>query len=208
MRIGIIGSGNIGGTLTRRFTTLGHEVTVANSRGPESLAGLAAETGAHPGTVQAAAEDSDVVVLAVPVRAVRDLPGEVFRGKVVIDASNYYPQRDGLIPDIADRSVTSSRWTAEVLDGATVVKAFNNIVAQHLRDEGRPVGDDRRIALPVAADDPGAKQTVMGLVSELGFDPVDAGTLDQSWRQQPDTPVYATDHDAEGVRAGLASARP
>ena len=208
MRIGIIGSGNIGGTLTRRFTMLGHEVTVANSRGPESLAGLAAETGAHPGTVQAAAEDSDVVVLAVPVRAVRDLPKEAFRGKVVVDVNNYYPQRDGLIPDIADRSVTSSRWTAEVLDGATVVKAFNNIVAQHLRDEGRPVGDDRRIALPVAADDPDAKQTVMGLVSELGFDPVDAGTLDQSWRQQPDTPVWATDHDAEGVRAGLASARP
>lgn len=208
MRIGIIGSGNVGGTLTRRFSTLGHEVTVANSRGPESLAGLAAETGAHPGTVQAAAEDSDVVVLAVPVRAVRDLPAEVFRGKVVVDANNYYPQRDGLIPDIADRSVTSSRWTADVLDGATVVKAFNNILAQHLRDEGRPVGDDRRIALPVAADDPDAKQTVMGLVSELGFDPVDAGTLDQSWRQQPDTPVYATDHDAEGVRAGLASARP
>ena len=208
MRIGIIGSGKVGGTLARRFSTLGHEVTVANSRGPESLAGLAAETGAHPGTVQAAAEDSDVVVLAVPVRAVRDLPAEVFRGKVVVDVNNYYPQRDGLIPDIADRSVTSSRWTADVLDGATVVKAFNNILAQHLRDEGRPVGDDRRIALPVAADDPDAKQTVMGLVSELGFDPVDAGTLDQSWRQQPDTPVYATDHDAEGVRAGLASARP
>jgi predicted dinucleotide-binding enzyme len=208
MRIGIIGAGNVGGTLTRRFTRLGHEVTVANSRGPESLVDLAAETGAHAGTVETAAEDSDVVVLAVPVRAVRDLPASAFRGKVVVDVSNYYPQRDGLIPDIADRSVTSSRWTAEVLDGATVVKAFNNIIAQHLRDEGRPVGDDRRIALPVAADDPDAKQTVMGLVSELGFDPVDAGTLDQSWRQQPDTPVYATDHDAEGVRAGLASARP
>jgi predicted dinucleotide-binding enzyme len=208
MRIGIIGSGNIGGTLTRRLTTLGHEVTVANSRGPETLTDLTSETGAQAGTVQAAAEAAEVVVLAVPVRAVRDLPPAAFRGKVVVDANNYYPQRDGLIPDLADRSVTSSRWTADVLDGATVVKAFNNILAQHLLDEGRPVGDDGRIALPVAADDPDAKQKVMGLVSELGFDPVDAGTLDQSWRQQPDTPVYGTDYDAEGVRAGLASARP
>jgi hypothetical protein len=208
MKIGIIGSGNIGGTLTRRLTSLGHDVTVANSRGPESLGDLASETGATPGTVHSAAEGADLVMLAVPMAAVPRLPAADFRGKVVVDADNYYPQRDGVIPEVADKSVTSSRWTAEMLPGATVVKAFNNILAEHLLKNGLPVGDDRRIALPVAADEPEAKRTVMGLVNELGFDPVDAGNLDQSWRQQPDTPVYATDHDAEGVRAGLASARP
>ena len=208
MKIGIIGSGNIGGTLTRRFAGLGHDVTVANSRGPDSLSDLTAETGARAGTVQTAADGADVIVLAVPVNAVQDLPADAFRGKVVVDANNYYPQRDGMIADLADRSVTSSRWTSDVLTGATVVKAFNNIIAPHLLGDGRPVGDDQRIALPVAGDDAEAKRTVMGLVNELGFDPVDAGTLDQSWRQQPDTPVHGTDHDAEGVRAGLASARP
>lgn len=208
MKIGIIGSGHIGGTLTRRLTALGHDVTVANSRGPESLEGLAGETGARPGTVRSAAEEANLVIVAVPMAAVPRLPADAFRGKIVVDANNYYPQRDGIIPEVVDRSVTSSRWLAEVLPGATVVKAFNNILAEHLMRDGRPVGDDRRIALPVAADDPEAKRIVMGLVNELGFDPVDAGNLDQSWRQQPDTPVYATDHDAEGVRAGLASARP
>lgn len=208
MKIGVIGSGHEGGTLTRRLTQLGHDVTVANSRGPESLRDLAEETGAVPGTVESAVKDSEVVIVAVPMRAVPQLPADAFRSKIVVDANNYYPQRDGIIPDVADRSVTSSRWVADMLPGARVVKAFNNIVADHLMNLGRPVGDDRRVALPVAADDPEAKRVVMGMVNELGFDPVDAGNLDQSWRQQPDTPVYATDYDAEGVRAGLASARP
>jgi len=208
MKIGIIGSGQVGGTLTRRLTQLGHDVAVANSRSPESLRELAEETGAEPGTVRSVAEDSEVVILAVPMKAVPELPADAFGSKIVIDATNYYPQRDGIIPDVADRSVTSSRWVADMLPGARVVKAFNTIVAPRLMDLGRPVGDERRVALPVAADDPEAKRVVMDLVNELGFDPVDAGNLDQSWRQQPDTPVFATDYDAEGVRAGLASARP
>jgi 8-hydroxy-5-deazaflavin:NADPH oxidoreductase len=208
MNIGIIGSGHIGGALTRRFSELGHEVTVANSRGPESLTELAAETGAKPATVDEAIEAGDVVVIAVPLAAVPDLPADAFQGKVVVDANNYYPQRDGDIEAVADRQLTSSRWTAELLTDAHVVKAFNNIYAEHLMDLGRSAGDPERIALPIAADDPEAKQTVMELVDELGFDPVDAGTLDESWRQQPDTPVYGADFDAEGVRAGLAAAQP
>ncbi|GGM31462.1 NADPH-dependent F420 reductase [Micromonospora yangpuensis] len=210
MKIGIIGSGHIGGNLARRLVPLGHEVTVANSRGPQSLAPLADETGATAGTVEQAVDGADLVVVAIPLRAVPELPGALFEGKVVVDANNYYAQRDGDIAELLDRSLSSSRWTADHLKGARVVKAFNNIQAPHLLERGRPAGAGDRIALPVAADDADAdaKRLVMELVDTLGFDAVDAGTLDESWRQQPDTPVYGTDRDAEGVRRGLAEARP
>jgi predicted dinucleotide-binding enzyme len=208
MKIGIIGSGHIGGTLTRRLRALGHDVTVANSRGPQSLADLTAETGATAGTVEEAAEGADLVVLAVPLKAVPDLPAAPFDGKLVVDADNYYPERDGDIPELLDRSLSSSRWTADHLKGARVVKAFNNIQAAYLMDGGKPAGLPDRIALPVAADDAEAKRVVMELVDDLGFDPVDAGTLDESWRQQPGTRVYGTDLGADGVRKGLAAARP
>jgi predicted dinucleotide-binding enzyme len=207
MKIGIIGSGHIGGTLTRRFTGLGHDVTVANSRGPETLKELAVETGAAAGTAEEAASSGDVVVIAVPLRAVPDLPAAALRNKIVVDANNYYPQRDGHIAAIAADGETSSRWTAEQLPGARVVKAFNTIYAGHLLDRGVPAGRPDRIALPVAADDAEAKRVVLGLVDELGFDPVDAGTLDESWRQEPGTPVYGTDRDASGVREGIATAQ-
>ncbi|WFF07636.1 NAD(P)-binding domain-containing protein [Micromonospora sp. WMMD1076] len=208
MEIGIIGSGHIGGTLTRRLRSLGHDVAVANSRGPQSLTDLAAETGARAVPVEEAVRGADLVVIAIPVKAVPQLPAALFDGKLVVDADNYYPQRDGDIPELLDRSLSSSRWTADHLKGARVVKVFNNIQAAHLMDEGKPAGTAGRIALPVAGDDADAKRIVMGLVDELGFDPVDAGTLDESWRQQPDTPVYGTDRDAGGVREGLAAARP
>ncbi|MFE9691948.1 NADPH-dependent F420 reductase [Micromonospora sp. NPDC005806] len=208
MKIGIIGSGHVGGTLTRRLRALGHDVTVANSRGPQSLTGLATETGARAGTLEEAAQGAELVVIAIPVKAVPDLPAGLFDDKTVVDADNYYPQRDGDIPELLDRSLSSSRWTADHLKGARVVKVFNNIQAVHLMDNGKPADTPGRIALPVAADDADAKQIVMALVEELGFDPVDAGTLDESWRQQPGTPVYGTDRDAAGVRTGLAAARP
>lgn len=208
MEIGIIGSGHIGGTLTRRLSSLGHDVAVTNSRGPESLTDLAAETGARAGTLEEVVQGAEVVVVAIPLKAVPELPAPLFDGKLVVDANNYYSQRDGDVAELMDRSLSSSRWTADHLKGARVVKAFNNIQAPHLMDQGRPAGTAGRIALPVAGDDADAKQVVMGLVDELGFDPVDAGTLDESWRQQPDTPVYGTDRDADGVREGLAAARP
>ncbi|MGX4658028.1 NADPH-dependent F420 reductase [Micromonospora sp. SCSIO 07396] len=208
MKIGIIGSGHIGGTLTRRLSALGHDVTVANSRGPESLTELARESGATAGTVEQAVQDAELVVVAIPLFAVPTLPVQPFDGKIVVDANNYYPQRDGDIAELLDRSLSSSRWTADHLKGARVVKTFNNIQAAHLMDHGKPADAGDRIALPVAGDDTDAKQLVMQLVDAIGFDPVDAGTLDESWRQQPDTPVYGTDRDAEGVRQGLAEARP
>lgn len=211
MKIGIIGAGHIGGTLVRRLRALGHDVSVANSRGPQTLADLAKETGAHAVTVNEAARDKDVVVVTIPEKNVPRLPKDLFAGAtertVVVDTGNYYPrQRDGRIAEI-EQGMAESRWVSRQL-GRPVVKAFNNIYAQHLLELGRPKGDPRRIALPVAGDDAAAKQVVLKLMDELGFDGVDAGTLDESWRQQPGTPVYATDFDAAGVRRALAEASP
>jgi len=210
MRIGIIGAGQIGGTLARRFTAIGHEVFIANSRGPASLAALAKETGATPVTVEQAARSGDVVVVTIPMKNIPRLPVDLFQGVpdnvVVIDTGNYYPQqRDGRI-DAIERGTTESRWVSEQL-GRPVVKAFNNIYARHLLEYGKPKGAPGRIALPVAGDDRRAKDIVIRLLDELGFDGVDAGSLDESWRQQPATPVYGTDLDVEGVRKALAAAK-
>ena len=210
MRIGIIGAGNIGATLTRRFRALGYEVFVANSRGPQSLTDLASETGATPVTVEEAAHRGHVVVVTIPEKNIPTLPHDLFAGVpadvVLVDTGNYYPrQRDGRIEEI-EAGLPESRWVERQLR-RPVVKAFNTIYAQHLLERGKPKGAPGRIALPVAGDDAAAKATVMRLVDELGFDPVDAGGLDESWRQQPGTPVYANDFDAEGVRRALAQAR-
>lgn len=204
MRIGIVGSGNVGGALTRRLAALGHELSVANSRGPGSLEALVAESGAEAATVEDAVRDADLVIVAVPLKAVPDLPCEAFAEKVVVDAGNYYPARDGEIVQI-EGGLPSSTWVAQYLGSATVVKALNSIQAGHLESHGRPSGDPDRIALPIASDDGAAKQRVADLVEQLGFDPVDAGTLANSWRQQPDTPVYGTDLDVAGVHEGLAT---
>src|SRR5438105_10891105 len=159
MKIGIIGAGNIGATLTRRFTALGHQVFVANSRGPETLADLAGETGATPVTVREAARSGDVVIVAIPVKNVAKLPGDLFAGLpanvVVVDTGNYYPQRDGHIAEI-EAGTTETRWSSQQL-GRPVVKAFNNIYAKHLLELGKPRGTPGRIALPVAGDDKAAK---------------------------------------------------
>jgi hypothetical protein len=209
MKIGIIGAGQIGGTLTRRLTALGHEVSVANSRGGEALARLAKETGAKAVTATEAARSGDVVVVTIPEGKIRDLPKDLFAGVpnevVVIDTGNYYPrQRDGRIDEI-EGGMTESRWVQQQL-GRPVVKAFNNIYAKHLMELGRPAGSAGRLALPVAGDDSRAKGVVIRLMDELGFDGVDAGGLDESWRQQPGSPVYTADLDADGVRRALAAA--
>jgi predicted dinucleotide-binding enzyme len=209
MKIGIIGAGHIGSTLTRRLTALGHQVSVANSRGPESLAGFAAETGAKPVSVAEAAQSGEVVIVTIPEKNIAELPRDLFAATpdnvVIVDTGNYYPrERDGRI-DVIEAGMAESRWVAQQLN-RPVVKAFNNIYAQHLMELGRPKGTPGRIALPVAGDDPAAKAVVLRLIDELGFDGVDVGSLDESWRQQPGTPVYATDFDADGVRRALSQA--
>lgn len=210
MKIGIIGAGHIGGTLTRRLSALGHEVAVANARGPETLADLAAETGAHAVHAREAARGAAVVVVTIPEKNIPQLPAGILDaaapGAAIIDTGNYYPGRDGRIEAI-ESGLPESRWVAEQL-GRPVIKAFNNIFAEHLLQLGRAAGTPGRIALPVAGDDAAAKATVMQLVDSLGFDPVDAGGLDDSWRQQPGSPVYCADLDAAGVRRALAAASP
>ena len=210
MKIGIIGAGQIGGTLTRRLTALGHKVSVANSRGPKSLGGLAAETGAKAVSVEEAARSGELVVVTIPEKNIVQLPRTLFDGVarevVVVDTGNYYPrQRDGRIDGIED-GLTESRWVEKQL-GRPVIKAFNNIYAEHLLKHGKPSAARGRIALPVAGDDAAAKEVVLRLVEELGFDAVDAGGLDESWRQQPGTPVYTADLDSAGVRRALSEAK-
>jgi predicted dinucleotide-binding enzyme len=208
MEIGIIGAGHIGGNLARRFASLGHTVLLANSRGPDTLADLAAETGAKAVTASQAARAKDVVIVTIPEKNIPRLPRDLFANTpaktVVVDTGNYYPQRDGLIEAI-ENGTTESRWMSQQIR-RPVVKAFNNIYAQHLLDNGKPAGTPGRIALPVAGDDTAAKKVVIQLLDQLGFDGVDAGGLDDSWRQQPGTPVYATDLDAAGVRRALSQA--
>lgn len=209
MKIGIIGAGNIGGALTRHFTRLGHDVAVANSRGPESLADLAKETGAKAVTVQEAARGRNLVVVTIPQAKIPNLPKDLFKGApadlVVIDTGNYYPrQRDGRIDGI-EKGMVESRWVEQQI-GHPVIKVFNNIHAEHLVELGKPAGAPGRIALPVSGDDPKAKGVVMELVNDIGFDAVDAGGLDESWRQQPATPVYGTNFDAAGVKRALSEA--
>jgi predicted dinucleotide-binding enzyme len=206
MDIGIIGSGNIGSTLARNLTSLGHRVAVANSRGPASLAALAAETGATAATVERAARAADVVIISVPEKAVPQLPRDILAAScaVVVDTGNYYPSRDGRIAEIED-GLAESEWVARVL-GAPVVKAFNNIVAPSLASRGVPAGTLGRICLSVAGDDPRAKRAVLNLIDALGFDGIDAGSLGDSWRQQPGTPAYCRDLDTDALRAALAQA--
>ena len=207
MKIGIIGAGHIGGALARRLKQIGHDVTVANSRGPETLKGLATETGARAGPVTEAIRDKYVVIVTIPEKSVPELPKGLFATShaVVVDTGNYYPQRDGRIGAI-ESGTTESRWVSQQL-GRPVVKAFNTIQSSHLQNFGRPAGDRERIALPIAGDDPNAKAVVSRLVDELGFDPVDAGGLDDSWRQQPGTPVYGADLTADKARRALSEAR-
>jgi 8-hydroxy-5-deazaflavin:NADPH oxidoreductase len=208
MHIGIIGAGHIGGTLTRRLTTIGHHVATANSRGPETLRDLAAETGAEAVTIEEALTDKDIVIIAIPERSVPSLPRERIDAAppdtVFVDTGNYYPQRDGYIEAI-EGGMPESVWMSKQIS-RPVIKVFNNIYAQHLMERGRPAGADGRIALPVAGNDPTAKTRVIQLLDQLGFDAVDAGNLDESWRQQPGTPVYGTDLDVAGVRTALAQA--
>ncbi len=204
MNIGVIGSGNIGATAARLFAAAGHEVAISNSRGPETLAGLVEEIGpgVRAATVEEAALFGEVVMEAIPFGRYTSLPAERLAGKVFITASNYYPARDGEL-DLGGRA--SSELVAEHLADARVVKAFNTIYFARLRDNGRPgapVGEREVIFL--SGDDEEAKGIVSGLIEEIGFAPVDAGTLAESRRQEPGSPVYNVAMNLDQAREMLA----
>ena len=193
--IAIIGAGNVGEALARRLVETGHEVKVANSRGSDSLKAFVQRTGAEAVEIGDISSDVDVLVVAVPMARVLDLPKTVFQtlphSAIIVDAGNYYPLRDGSITEI-DQGQPESQWVSQHL-GVTVIKAFNNIIASRLATRGRPDDDPHRITLPVAGDDAEARTSIMALVKRLGFNALDAGPLSESWRQQPGQPAYCTD---------------
>lgn len=208
MQIGIIGAGSMGGILARHLAGLGHHVSIANSRSPESLTSLAAELGVTSASVVDTVQAAEVVFLAIPTKAVVDLPRGLFAdvpGTIVIDLGNYHPElRDGPI-EAMDRGMPDSQWVAQQI-GHPVIKAFNNILATSLLEKGVPGGTMGRIALSVYGDSSDDRATVLRLIDDVGFEPVDGGALDDSWRQQPGTPAYCRDLDAAALRRALAEA--
>ena len=209
MKIGIIGTGYIGGNLARLFVEAGHEVAVANSRGPETLKDFVAELGekARSATVEEAARFGDVAVVSIPFGRYKELPAEAFDGKIVIDTNNYYPERDGSFAELDEDRTTSSEMLAAHLKGARVVKGFNTIWFEHLKTQGDknlPVAERR--AIFIAGDDPEAKRTVAQLIEEIGFAAVDTGSLrDGGAAQQPGTAIYNRNLTASEARAVLSS---
>ena len=211
--IGFIGSGLIGGTVARLSVAAGHNVVMSNSRGPETLRELVADLGplAAAATAGQAAEAGDLVVVAIPVKAIADVPATPLSGKPVLDAGNYYPQRDGQIEVLDNGALTSSGLLERHLPGAHVVKVFNNIYFRHLASLARPAGSADRSALPIAGDDAAAKAAVTAYLDAIGYDTVDDGSLADSWRQEPGTPAYGTPYepfsDEAGTPAGAAKIR-
>jgi predicted dinucleotide-binding enzyme len=209
--VSFIGSGMIGSTVAGLSVAAGHNVVLSNSRGPETLKDLVAELGplARAGTGEQAAEAGDIVVITIPLKAYPSVPAKPLAGKVVIDTMNYYPQRDGQIPELDDGSATSSGLLQRHLPDSAVVKAFNNIFFKHLQSLARPSGAADRTFLPIAGDDPEAKAAVTAFLDSIGYGAVDVGSLAESWRQEPGTPAYGSPYgpfsDPVGTPADAAT---
>lgn len=212
--LGLIGSGHIGSTLAKLATTTGLEVVLSNRRGPDTLTELVDRLGPHAraATVEEAAAAGDIVVVTIPLKNYRQVPVAPLAGKVVIDTDNYYPERDGQIPELDNESTTTSELLQAHLPTSKVVKAFNNIYFEHLATLGRPAGSPDRSALPIAGDDAAAKAAVTELIDSFGYDVVDVGPLAEGWRFQRDTAAYVRPYgDApvttDALRVALAAAR-
>lgn len=192
MHIGIIGAGNIGSVVAKQFIAAGHDIIIANSRGPETLSDLVAQLGPHAtaATAAEAAEQGDVVVATIPLFNRAKLPVEQLKGKIVIDTMNYYPARDGHIPELDNHTSTTAELTAQILPESNVVKAFNSIIASEIESTARPEGAPDRRTLPIAGDDAEAKHVVTELINSIGFDVLDAGDLHQGIKFENGTPAY------------------
>jgi predicted dinucleotide-binding enzyme len=209
MRIGIIGAGQIGGTLIRQYSKAGHKVKMANSSGTEKLKSLALETGASAATLEDVVTDVDVIVISIPLIGILKLPQHLFKNistnVIIVDTCNYYPIRDGAIKDIED-GMPESIWVSNQIQ-RPVVKAYNNILYRSLVNSGLPKGNDSRLALPIAGDDKQSKDLVSILINDSGFDCLDYGSLQDSWRQQPGSPVYCTDLTLTQLKKSIVKAR-
>jgi 8-hydroxy-5-deazaflavin:NADPH oxidoreductase len=207
--IGLIGAGHIGSQIARLAVKSGYDVVISNSRGPDTLSGLVAELGPHAraATPADAAKAGDIVVVTIPLKNYRSVPVAPLAGKIVIDTNNYYPQRDGQIPELDNETTTTSELLQSHLPQSKVVKAFNHIHAAQLTTDGLPSGAKNRRALVIAGNDPEAKATVTHLLDQFGFDAVDAGPLSEGWRIQRDTPGYGPRRTAEELRQDLAAAK-
>ena len=206
--IGIIGAGNIGSQVARAAIATGHDVVISNSRGPETLTDLVQELGDHAraGTSTDAAEAGDFVVVTIPLKNIDQVPVEPLAGKVVIDTNNYYPQRDGHIAVLDDEQETTLGLLQKHLPDSRVVKGFNHIMSGDITTDGSPAGTADRRALATAGDDESAKQVVTTLYDQFGFDTVDAGSTDDSWRVERDQPAYVMRQNASELKANLALA--
>ncbi len=207
--IGFIGSGNIGSQLARLAVGRGYRVIMSNSRGLETLQDLVGELGdsARAGTVAGAARGGDIVVVTIPLKDIDSVPVEPLAGKLVIDTCNYYPERDGQIPELDDETTTTSEFVQHHLPDSSVVKVFNNISFNELTTDGTPPGTPNRRALPIAGDDSEAKRTVTDMLDEFGFDTVDVGPLAEGWRFQRGTPSYVQQGDGDSMREALGQAK-
>ena len=208
MKIGVIGAGFIGRAVAELALAAGHEVMLSNSRGPHTMSSvLSGILGVQVGSAEDAARFGEVVLVAIPFEHYRSVPAHWLEGKTVLDANNYYPARDGYFPALDRFETTTSRLLAEHFSQSHVVKVFNAIFAPELTQDARPHGALDRRALPVAADDSAAKAQVIRLLDELGFDAVDAGGLDESWRFERAKPAYCVPLDQAGLKAALAAAQ-
>ena len=208
MKIGIIGAGSIGSTIARRLSRYGHDVVIANSRGPETIGEAALRTGARAVTAAEAAQGVDVLIVSVPMNRNEDIAIHVRsapEGVVVIDTSNYYPARDGAVREFQE-GVPESVWLSELF-GRPVAKAWNAIISQSFDAKASEPGDPARVAIPVAADRDADRQVALRLVEQTGFDAFDAGVLAESWRQQPGAPLYCTDRTLDEMPRWLAAAQ-
>lgn len=205
---GIIGAGNIGSNVARAVVARGHQVIISNSRGPETLADLIAELGpsVRAASAQEAATAGEVVLVAVPLKAYKDVPAEPLVGKIVLDADNYYWERDGHIEALDRGEATTSGLLQAHLVGAKVVKAFNHIYAADIVSAGKPKGDPTRRALVAASDYPEAIEFVTALYDALGFDTVAIPSLDESWRIERDRPGYGKPFNREQLAQSLTTA--
>ena len=206
--LGLIGAGHIGSQLARLALGHGYEVVLSNSRGPDTLGAVVAELGrgARAATATEAAEQGDIVVVTIPLKAISSVPVAPLAGKIVIDTNNYYPQRDGHIRELDQREATSSELLQRHLPSSKVVKAFNHVYAAQLTTDGTPPGTPNRRAFVIAGNDAEAKRSVVELIDRFGFDVVDAGPLSESWRFEPNTPAYGPRMSAPQLRDALATA--